>query len=214
MTSERDAGMKKVLNVGGNSKAIPLPPVYDGWEHVLLDIDPKGRPDVLCDARDMLGLPGSEYDAVYCSHNLEHFFQHDVRKVLLGFLHVMKPDGFAHVVVPDVEGVMRAAVQRNLDITDILGHSQAGPIKVRDVIYGLESQIERSGQDYFAHRTGFSAKSLASALEAAGLSHVFVGANGDKFEITAFAFRSEPSEENCRLLKLVDPGDQGPGRPS
>ena len=32
--------MKKVLNVGGNSKAIPLPPQYAGFDHVLLDIDP------------------------------------------------------------------------------------------------------------------------------------------------------------------------------
>jgi len=32
--------MKKVLNVGGGSKNIPIPPLYSGWEHVLLDIDP------------------------------------------------------------------------------------------------------------------------------------------------------------------------------
>ena len=30
----------KVLNVGGNSKAIALPPIFDGYEHLLLDIDP------------------------------------------------------------------------------------------------------------------------------------------------------------------------------
>jgi len=63
--------MKKVLNVGGNSKAIPLPPQYEGWDHVLLDIDQKGNPDVLCDARELITLPESVYDSVYCSHNLE-----------------------------------------------------------------------------------------------------------------------------------------------
>jgi hypothetical protein len=41
----------KVLNVGGNTKLIPIPKHYDGWDHLLLDIDPTGKPDVLCDAR-------------------------------------------------------------------------------------------------------------------------------------------------------------------
>jgi hypothetical protein len=36
------------LNVGGNSEAIPLPARYAGFEHLLLDIDPKGSPDILC----------------------------------------------------------------------------------------------------------------------------------------------------------------------
>ena len=43
----------KVLNVGGNSKAIALPPIFDGYEHLLLDIDPTGKPDLLCDAREL-----------------------------------------------------------------------------------------------------------------------------------------------------------------
>ncbi len=36
--------MKRVLNVGGANKTIPLPPAYQGWEHVLLDIDPRAHP--------------------------------------------------------------------------------------------------------------------------------------------------------------------------
>ncbi|MBK6757265.1 MAG: hypothetical protein IPG70_06405 [Moraxellaceae bacterium] len=32
---------KKVLNVGGNSKDIALPDIYQGWEQVWLDIDPR-----------------------------------------------------------------------------------------------------------------------------------------------------------------------------
>jgi hypothetical protein len=43
--------LKKVLNVGGNNKLIALPPQYADFEHLLLDIDPKGEPDILCDAR-------------------------------------------------------------------------------------------------------------------------------------------------------------------
>lgn len=80
----------KVLNVGGNSKAIALPPIFDGYEHLLLDIDPTGKPDLLCDARELTSTPAAQYDAVYCSHNLEHYFRHDVPRVLAGFIHVLK----------------------------------------------------------------------------------------------------------------------------
>jgi len=34
---------RRVLNVGGNNKSIPLPPQYERWEHVLLDIDPRAQ---------------------------------------------------------------------------------------------------------------------------------------------------------------------------
>ncbi|MDD1610281.1 MAG: methyltransferase domain-containing protein [Methylococcaceae bacterium] len=128
--------MKKVLNVGGNSKLIPLPPEYEGWDHVLLDIDPKVYPDVLCDARELMGLAGAQYDSVYCSHNLEHYYHHDVKKVLAGFSHVLKADGFVFIRVPDMNLVMRTVVEKNLDIEDTLYQCPSGPIIVRDVIYG------------------------------------------------------------------------------
>src|SRR4051812_19058162 len=99
--------MRSFLNVGGGNKNIPLPAYYEGWEHVLLDIDPKGKPDVVCDARQLSQLPTSQYDAIYCSHNLEHYYHHDVAKVLAGFLHVMKDNAFAHIRVPDMGELMK-----------------------------------------------------------------------------------------------------------
>ena len=93
--------LKKVLNVGGGSKQIQLPFAYDGFEHVLLDIDPRGSPDIVCDARNLTTLDAGQFDAVYCSHNLEHYYRHDVQKVLTGFLHVLKDNGFVHIQVPD-----------------------------------------------------------------------------------------------------------------
>jgi predicted SAM-dependent methyltransferase len=102
--------LKKVLNVGGNSKEIPLPPQYAGFEQLLLDIDPTGSPDIVCDARNLTTLENGLFDAVYCSHNLEHYYRHDVPKVLGGFLHVLKEGGFAHIVVPDINEVMRITI--------------------------------------------------------------------------------------------------------
>lgn len=193
--------MKKVLNVGGNNKNIALPLQYHGWEHILLDIDPKGNPDIVCDDRELSQLSCSEYDAVYCSHNLEHYYRHDATKVLSGFLHVLKEDGFANIRVPDIGELMRIVVQRNLDIDDFLYQSPAGPITVRDVVYGYGVEIERSGNDFFAHKTGFTRKSLSAMLIRCGFPHVFVGSGN--LEIVAFAFRNKPNEFAKKLLNLA-----------
>ena len=195
--------MKKVLNVGGNSKSIPLPPQYEGWDHVLLDIDPKGNPDVLCDARELITLPESTYDSVYCSHNLEHYYHHDAKKVLAGFIHVLKADGFVYIRVPDMHAVMQTMIEKNLDIDDELYQSPAGSIKVRDVIYGYGVEIERSGCDFFAHKTGFTEKSLINVLDGAGFPWIFTCTGN--LEVTAFAFKDEPSDYLTKLLNITKP---------
>lgn len=195
--------MKKVLNVGGNSKAIPLPPQYEGWDHVLLDIDPKGNPDVLCDARELITLTESVYDSVYCSHNLEHYYHHDAKKVLAGFSHVLKADGFVYIRVPDMNEVMRIVVEKNLDIDDELYQCSAGSILVRDVMYGWGIQIESSGCDFFAHKTGFTERSLINVLNGAGFPWIFTCTGN--LEVTAFAFKDEPSDYLTKLLNITKP---------
>lgn len=192
--------MKKVLNVGGNTKAISLPPQYAEFEHILLDIDPKGSPDIVCDARNLPELDAGQFDAVYCSHNLEHYHRHEVKMVLNGFLHVLKDGGFAQIRVPDIHEVMRVTIQQGLDIDDVLYQSPAGPIMVLDVLYGYSREIEQSGQDFFAHKTGFTQKSLLKALQTAGFLKIYsmVG----NFEIDALAFKRAPDRTTRELFNL------------
>jgi SAM-dependent methyltransferase len=192
--------MKKVLNVGGSTKAIALPPQYAEFEHVLLDIDPKGSPDIVCDARNLTTLDAGQFDAVYCSHNLEHYYRHDVQRVLSGFLHVLKHGGFANILVPDIHEVMRVTIERNLDIDDMLYESAAGPVMVLDVLYGYCAEIERSGQDFFAHKTGFTRKSLSNALRKAGFLTIYSTA-GD-FEINALAFKGAADQATLKLFGI------------
>jgi len=192
--------MKKVLNVGGNNKAIALPPQYADFEHLLLDIDPKGAPDILCDARQLTTLEPGQFAAVYCSHNLEHYHRHDVPRVLAGFLHVLQDGGFAHIRVPDLQAVMRELIEKNLDLEDVLYVSPAGPIMVLDVIYGYSVEIERSGHDFYAHKTGFTQKSLLRVLQAAGFQAIYSG-TGNR-EIRAVAFKGTPSAEALALFQL------------
>ena len=196
------ADTRRVLNVGGNSKEIPIPAHYSGWTHLLLDIDPKGNPDVLCDARKLETLAASTFDAIYCSHNLEHYYKHDVGKVLRGFLHVLKPDGFAEINVPDLRAVMERCVADKLDVDDVLYTSTVGPITVTDVLYGWAKQIEESGHDFFAHKTGFTATSLTAVLERAGFEKIFVDDQTHKFEVSALAFRRAPAQWQSTMFGL------------
>ncbi len=192
--------MKKVLNVGGNSKAISLPPQYDKFENILLDIDPRGSPDIICDARELTTLDADQFDAVYCSHNLEHYYRHEVPKVLDGFLHVLKENGFVQIRVPDINAVMRTTIEKGLDIDDVLYQSSAGPIMVVDVLYGHGAEIERSGEDFYAHKTGFTQKSLLKALNKAGFTKVYCTLGN--LEINVIAFRDKASEDARVLFKL------------
>ncbi len=196
----------RVLNVGGGSKSIPIPEHYNGWEHCLLDLDPRGRPDIVCDARNLRSLPAAQFDAVYCSHNLEHYYRHDGLDVLKGFRHVLKPDGFAEIRVPDLMSVIQKVTAGNLDLEDILYQSAAGAIAVLDVIYGLAREVEESGQDFYAHKTGFSPKSLQRTLERAGFPSVFVSAQPEMLEAQALAFNSSPTTWQRELFGIPQPG--------
>ena len=192
----------RVLNVGGNDRHIAIPTHYEGWEHLILDIDPAVKPDICADARTMTTLEPGQFDAIYCSHNLEHYFAHDVKLVLAGFQHVLKADGFVEIKVPDIAALMNIVATRNLDVEDVLYASQAGPVKVRDVLYGYGPEIERSGHDFFAHKTGFSRASLTRALHAAGFKMVIAGATRQMVELRALGFRTDPTPAQKTLLGL------------
>ena len=94
----------------------------------------------------------------------EHYYSHDVVKVLSGLKHVSKPEGFAEIRVPDIGKLMRIVVSKKLDIEDFLYQSSSGPIKVKDVLYGHSGQIEQSGEEFFAHKTGFTLDSLQKII--------------------------------------------------
>ena len=160
------------------------------------------KPDVVCDARNLPSLGADRFDAVYCSHNLEHYYPHDGVRVLRGFHFVLKSQGFAEIRVPDLSGVWEHAVANGMDIEDVLYESPSGPITIRDVIYGWAKQIESSGVDFFAHKTGFTPKSLAAALGAAGFQSVFMDVRKQAYEMCALAFKSEPNGEQRRAFGL------------
>ncbi len=201
---------KSVLNIGGGNKRIPIPTHYEGWRHVLLDVDPSGDPDIVLDARELTTLPTAVYDAVYFSHCLEHFHHHEVPRVLDGIRHVLKDDGFAEIRVPNLRGAMEFMLAKGMDLEDVAYTSPAGPITFRDMCYGFSKAIERSGVDFMCHKTGFSEKSLAAVLRRCGFAPVLVQRDPmDRlFGLRALAFKQAPTEEQRSFLRIESLGLQ------
>lgn len=194
--------MKRVLDVGGHDRSMPLPVHFQGFERVLLDIDPEAAPDILCDARQLTNLSAGSFDAVYCSHNLEHYYSHDVPRVLTGFLHVLRDGGFAQIVVPDLGGVMRHVVEKGLDIEDPVVQSPTRPITVLEVLYGDSLEIARSSHDFFAHKTGFTEKSLLKVLRETGFGKLY--AASANLQLDVLAFKTGPDSRLRALFGLPE----------
>jgi SAM-dependent methyltransferase len=175
-----------VLNVGGGSNR-SLPARYSGWEQFVLDIDPAVSPEICCDALEMeKHVEKGSFDAVYCSHNLEHFYWHDVPKVLEGFLHALKRGGFADIAVPNLNELMRDMLSRSLDIHDIWYRSPSGPITYHDVLYGF-GRVMKEGNLFYSHKCGFTAMSMVNVLLGSGFSRVEINDSGGN--ITALAYK-------------------------
>lgn len=70
------------------------------------------RPGVIpCDLRSGICFGNNCFDAVYHSNVLEHFTREQAKGFVSECLRVLKPGGVMRVVVPDLEGVVRAYLQ-------------------------------------------------------------------------------------------------------
>lgn len=170
-------GGRALLNVG--SGGIKLEG-YAGWTVDTLDVDPAAHPTFVMDARHLLqaDAPSSHsYDAVYCSHALEHFESADVPSVLGGFRRVLKPSGTVHIRVPDVASVQGKAPE------EVLYVSQAGPITVKDLLEGHQEMSRNN--EWMRHRTGFTESRLREALAGAGFSHIDIQHHAYELEAKA-----------------------------
>jgi predicted SAM-dependent methyltransferase len=161
----------KALSVGGGTSR-ELPSTLAGYECHVLDIDPAVNPDVCCDALKMDTLAPESYDAVFCSHNLEHFYAHEVPVVLAGLLHVLKPDCDAQIIVPNLTGLFDAMRQHNLDLGDVWYRTGSGnAITFHDVLYGW-GPVMAEGNLYYAHKCGFTPAILGKVLQEAGFENI------------------------------------------
>jgi hypothetical protein len=188
----------KVLNIGAGGKGIPIPPHYQGWDIVRLDIAPEAEPDILLDARQLATLPAEQFDAAYSNHFLEHMPPWELAEILKGMRHIIKPEGWIETRVPDLLALIRLVATDKLDVDSFVYSSPGGNIHVDDIIFGFAPYRQRS--EFMAHKTGFSEGSLVKLLKVSGFARVWSASK--QLELCTYAFTQDPSPFARDLLKL------------
>lgn len=179
--------MNRVLHVGcGENRLEHLPALFqDGsWVETRVDINPDVKPDICCNMLDMRQIPGDSHDALFSSHNLEHLYSHEVPRALAEFRRVLKPGALLILNLPNLQKVA-AAVAEDGDLEKTLYMSPAGPITPLDIFFGHRASLAQ-GNDYMAHKTGFSSHSIKNLLENAGFSKVSTALQGWHLWATAY----------------------------
>lgn len=192
------SGKKTVLHVGcGQYRKKALPEIFPTaeteensaqnppWQEIRLDIDPEVRPDIIGTITDLSAVPSESVDAVFSSHNLEHIYNYEVPRALAEFKRVLKPGGFATITLPDIQQVAKYVAEGKLEET--LYVAPVGAIAAIDILYGLGSALA-NGNHYMAHKTGFTAETLAQKMEEAGFRNVEVR-TGDNLDLWATGYK-------------------------
>lgn len=188
-----------VLNAGsGVNRPGSLHECFDPaeWQEVRLDIDRGTRPDVVGSVIDMRDtFRDASFDAVWSSHNLEHLYTHEVPRALAEFRRILKVDGFALITCPDLEAVMRFALENGLDAKAY--DAPVGPITAHDMLFGHGASIA-GGNTFMAHNTGFSRDRLGTMCLSAGFAEIRVG-RGTAFDLWAMLLMPE-----CNMADAFD----------
>lgn len=147
-------GPRSVLVVGSGPDSLPQWEAA-GYTVTRLDIEPRTKPDILASMTEMGDI--GQFDALYCSHALEHLYPHQVKVALSEFHRVLRHGGVAVVMVPDLE-----EVRPTEDILPSIGCSGL------HLYYGDAAQIEE--YPHMAHHCGFVAWTLRQVMNNAGFT--------------------------------------------
>jgi hypothetical protein len=141
-----------------------VPRFFEGWRQIRVDAEPAVQPDIVADITDLSAIASSSVNAVWTSHCIEHLFQHEVTVALSEIYRVLNDDGFACILVPDLQTIANYIVSDRMD--DVVYQSPSGPITAHDVLFGHGPAIAR-GHIRMAHRCGFTPSVMARHLNEA-----------------------------------------------
>lgn len=79
---------------------------HPAWTNI--DLVPAGSDVIPCDLRQPLPFSHGTFTAAYSAHVLEHLAPLDARRLVAEMHRVLAPGGIVRVVVPDLEGIVRA----------------------------------------------------------------------------------------------------------
>ena len=189
--------MKTFLHVGCGPVIKSQIPGFkeDDWTEIRFDIDKNVNPDIEGTLTDMSQVETGSVDAIYSSHNIEHVYPHEVPIVLNEFYRVLKADGMVVLVCPDLQSVSKEIVNDKL-YDPLYTTSENHPISPIDILYGWRLPISK-GNEFMAHKCGFTYSSLSKVIDEAGFKSRCGGRSENKWELFLVAFKQKKSEKDA-----------------
>src|SRR5215472_6333966 len=130
MTEER-VGQRVFLNAGSGAAGHGrLPPFFDSWRQIRVDVDPSVTPDIVADIADLSFIKSG-----WSAHCLEHLYIHQVDPALAEFYRVQKEDSCAWLIVPDLQTIAQYIVSDRLH--EVIYESQAEFVTAHCVLFGF-----------------------------------------------------------------------------
>ena len=102
-SGRKDSDRPNLLNLGCGTR------VHAEW--VNADLAPDSNDVVAVDLTGDLPFARQSFDAVYCSHVLEHLARPDAAALLGRILGLLRPGGILRVLVPDLQAVARSYLE-------------------------------------------------------------------------------------------------------
>jgi len=177
------------------------PSMFVGWRELRVDADAAVEPDILADLVDLSAIESGSVQGVWSSHCLEHLFQHQVGDALLEMRRILAPDGFACIIVPDLQTIAGFIAADRMH--EPIYTAPAGPITPNDVVFGFGAAIA-GGRSFMGHRCGFTPAVFTLALEAAQFGQ-FIVLRRRNFELIALAHKTgwASTAERDRLIERL-----------
>ena len=194
--------MKTFLHVGCGPKDKSQIKGFNSnnWNEIRFDIDKNVNPDIEGTLTDMKSVETGSVDAVYSAHSIEHIFPHEVPIALKEFYRVLKDDGIVVITCLDLQAVCELVAKDKL--LEPFYESPAGPITPIDILYGHREAIAK-GNEYMAHKGGFTYSSLNTAFFEAGFKARYGGRSLDSWNLFLVAFKQKEPEEEIK--KIANP---------
>jgi SAM-dependent methyltransferase len=167
-STEAPEPQKLLVNVGcGPVVRLTRTALFNDWRQLRVDIEESVDPDIVADLTDLSPIETGTADALWSSHCIEHLYQAQVPGALQEFYRVLKDDGFAVILVPDLQAVADRIVTDKFD--EPIYNSGMGPVSAHDMFYGFGPSIA-AGQTSMAHRCGFTPTILVNLLNASNFA--------------------------------------------
>lgn len=190
---------KIVLNIGsGQSSVRDFTKFFNEWSELRGDIA-EINPDIVIDIRTLENISNESVDAIWACHVIEHCHWHEQPMIMNNFRRVLKPDGFAVIIVPNLGSIGQFM---NTDLMTPLYQIYNGDyITPMDIIYGYRWSKNSNDDKYntaMTHKIGFNFSLLNNLIH----SHNMFGViKDDGYQLTALAWKSPKMPD---LLKDFD----------